>query len=225
MAMKFHAKEWAIMMFIANDNDLGSFTDAKIDEIGSVASTTAADVVIQFDKPGVNKVRRMRLTRLNRFMHRLHLFPLPHRQDETNTGDKRTLIKFVDFSLQDFHPRRTMLAICNHGTGVSIANDEVLGRRPPIFGTAVARRKRVFTDLDAGTQSIDGTDSLDNLELKSALTAVAAKHGGPLDLLVFDACLMNTFEVAYQLRKTTRFIVGSRATSRSRDAIFRKRSR
>jgi len=210
MARKFHTKEWAIMMFIANDNDLGSFTDEKIDEIGTVGSTLAADVIVQADTPGVSRVQRVRLTRLGRFMHKLRKFPLPHLQKETNTGDKQTLIRFIDFTLKDFHPIRKMLVIHNHGSGLSIATDEVIGRRRPIFWRAVARRRRVFTDLDAGTQPIDGTDALDNIELKAALTAAKVKHG-PLDLLVLDACLMSTFEVAYQLRETTRFIVGSQS--------------
>ena len=197
MARKFRTKEWAVMMFIANDNNLGAFTDGKIAEIEGIGSTKAADVIIQFDKPGINVVRRMRLSGRRRF-------PLRNAQKETNTGDKRTLIRFIDFTCQDFPARRRMLVISNHGSGMTIAGDQ----RPPVFWAVMKhmkRRERFEQPPEVGT-----TDALDNIELKAALTVVARKHRR-LDVLVFDACLMSTIEVAYQLRQTARFMVGSQS--------------
>jgi hypothetical protein len=210
MARKFRTKEWAVMLFIANDNDLGAITFAKIDEIGRTASTPAADVIIQFDTPGKNFVRRMRLSRLRRFHGKLRKFPLPHLQHETDTGDKETLIRFIDLTLTDFkRHRRRMLVISNHGTGFSIARDEFLGRTP-LFRKVARRKWKVRDRFIAGAQRELNADALDNLELKAALQETAAKHG-PLDVLAFDACLMCTFEVAYQLRETARVMVASQS--------------
>jgi len=71
-------------------------------------------------------------------------------------------------------------------------------------------------DLNPGTtptsrDQVDvAPDDLDNLELKAALAAVS-RQDGPFDILVLEACLEHTFEVAYQLRNTARFMVGSQS--------------
>jgi hypothetical protein len=52
-------------------------------------------------------------------------------------------------------------------------------------------------------------DFLDNVELKKVLADVTRQTGRTIDLLGFDACLMNMVEVAYQLRTTAQCVVGS----------------
>jgi hypothetical protein len=52
-------------------------------------------------------------------------------------------------------------------------------------------------------------DFLDNMELAKVLAAVKAKLKRKVDVLGFDACLMNMVEVAYQLRGSADFISGS----------------
>jgi hypothetical protein len=52
-------------------------------------------------------------------------------------------------------------------------------------------------------------DFLDNLELAKVLEAVKKKLRRKIDLVGFDACLMNMIEVGYELRNSTDFIVGS----------------
>lgn len=204
MARKFRTKEWAVMIFIANDNDLDTFTRGKIEEIETVGSTTAADVIIQFDTQGTSMIRRMRLSKGRQFR-------LRRLQDETNTGDKRTLIRFIDLTMEDFHPRRAMLGISNHGSGFAIASDLSPGRRRrrPVFRIFNSREPVLFAP-DTGRPLEPSKDSLDNLELKAALMSIVRKHGR-LELLVFDACLMSTFEVAYQLRQAARVMVGSQS--------------
>lgn len=213
---KFRTKEWAVMIFIANDNNLGEFTFSKIDEIASVGSTRAADVIIQFDTPGRSRIRRFRLSRGRRFR-------LRHLQTETNTGDKETLIRFLDFTREDFPSRRSLLAISNHGSGLRIASDDVpfiftaMSQvraveeeflRPPIFRIS-AERQKLFCSNTGGEPDLGG-DALDALELKAALAATVPEHGR-LDLIVFDACLMSTFELAYQIRHTALYAVASQS--------------
>jgi len=52
-------------------------------------------------------------------------------------------------------------------------------------------------------------DALDNRELKTVLTAICTLLGKKIDHLGMDACLMNMVEVAYQLRNSVNYIVGS----------------
>ena len=54
----------------------------------------------------------------------------------------------------------------------------------------------------------DSRDFIDNLELKDVFSNFDEK----IDIIGFDACLMNMMEVAYQLRDSTKVIVGSEET-------------
>jgi hypothetical protein len=52
-------------------------------------------------------------------------------------------------------------------------------------------------------------DFLDNAELKRVLCEVVEQTGRRIDVLGFDACLMNLVEVAYELRGPVDYMVGS----------------
>ena len=54
----------------------------------------------------------------------------------------------------------------------------------------------------------DSRDFVDNLELKD----VFSDFEGKIDIIGFDACLMNMMEVAYQLKDSAKVIVGSEET-------------
>jgi len=60
--------------------------------------------------------------------------------------------------------------------------------------------------IDCGSQ-----DYLDNRELREAVSR-ALPNGRKLDILGCDACLMNMLEVAYEMKDTARFMVGSEET-------------
>jgi len=66
---------------------------------------------------------------------------------------------------------------------------------------------RSMTDAESKAILFDdeSKDFLDNLELKKVFDSLDNK----LDIIGFDACLMNMLEVAYQLRDATEFVVGS----------------
>ncbi|HEX5746138.1 MAG TPA: clostripain-related cysteine peptidase, partial [Archangium sp.] len=79
------------------------------------------------------------------------------------------------------------------------------GYHRSLFSTTVA------TALRDRAIAYDDTarDFLDNMELKRVLMEVKAQTGRKIDLVGFDACLMNMLELAYELRETADFIVGS----------------
>jgi hypothetical protein len=80
--------------------------------------------------------------------------------------------------------------------------------RRALFSTTIAAA------MNARAIALDDTskDFLDNLELHRVLMAVRKATKRNLDILGFDACLMNLLEIAYQLRSTTDYIVGSEQT-------------
>jgi len=128
--------------------------------------------------------------------------------------------------------------IWNHGSGIdetdvyARARDRgvAIGRRGRPADSSIPRsrvraaasrrhRRALFgTTIDEAIQyraiAYDDTsrDFLDNVELKRVLVEVARATGRPVDLLGFDACLMNMIEVAFQLRSAAGLIVGSEET-------------
>jgi len=201
MARKFRTKEWAVLMYIAHDNDLAPFTQAKTGEIKSVGSTAAADVITQVDTPDQPLILRKRESKGRSY-------PLPNPEKNPNFGDKRTLKRFIELTLTDFQPRRSMLVISTHGTGFTIITDDSARRERSSPGHADHNGHGAEDhDNDPRTRA---EVTLDNVELKEALMA-AVEQRGPFDLIVFDACLMNTIEVAYQIREAGRFMVGSQS--------------
>lgn len=216
-------KAWTLLVFMAGDNDMEEFGDLDLVEMESLPSDEHLHVVAQFDSRST-KTYRYRV--------------LPGRSElageplgEVNTGDPASLTRFVTWGKEHFPARRTALIIWNHGTGLrelpkdfdystlrsadSRSVETELQRSlfaPSLEKLAVTgqRRRRRLRGI-----AIDATDRdyLDNQELQAALAAVPPDdpdHPGPrVDLIGFDACLMNAVEIAYQLRGLARFMVGS----------------
>jgi hypothetical protein len=128
-----------------------------------------------------------------------------------------------------------MAVIWNHGSGIDetdvyaragrgVASAERGASPPPVALRRVTVRAALehryrhalfSTTVDQAVAdrgiAYDDTsrDFLDNAELKRVLLDVTRRAGRRIDLLGFDACLMNMIEIAYQLRTTVRYIAGS----------------
>ncbi len=96
-----------------------------------------------------------------------------------NLGELRTLIDFVRWADDHFPSRKTFLIMWGHGYGVHSIFD------------------------------YDGRDGLMIPELAEALRQLKKKRNKKLDVLGFDACVMQAAEVAYELRDCVKYTVGS----------------
>ena len=104
---------------------------------------------------------------------------------ELNMGDPQTLTDFIDWSTTNHTAEKYALVIWDHGGGLSgIAWDDT-----------------------------DGHDNLDISEIKSAITdSTAFSADNSLDLVGFDACLMQTYEVGLELASIANVMVASQET-------------
>ncbi|NNJ13054.1 hypothetical protein EKD04_022265 [Chloroflexales bacterium ZM16-3] len=141
---------------------------------------------------------------------------------QLNSSDPMVLAAFLDWGLRRFPGARSALVIWSHGTGVRdlppgydfdllrfaerAASRASLSRA--IFASTLERLVIVRPKLRGVV--VDSTDRsyLDGAQLREALRAGCARHR-PLDLIGLDACLMQTIEVAYQLRGLATTLVGS----------------
>ena len=213
--------KWTFMVYLAGDNNLENFGDRDLAEMKRVGSGPRLDIVAQFDRMSDSITRRYHVTRA------------PSLQDdcvqelsEVNTGDPASLSAFLSWAIVTYPADRFALVLWNHGSGwkdddiyKAAARGSVPGQ--PAVSPAMVRRVRsarsgrvLFSTSVAGMLRAilfddSSADFLDNRELKQVLAEVVARTGRPLDLLGFDACLMNMLEVVYQVRDQCRVVVGS----------------
>ncbi len=213
-AQIFPRKAWTLLVYMAGDNDLERFGNLDIAEMDGLPSDQHLNVVVQFDS-------RATAT------YRYRFYPGGHAQvgeplGEVNTGDPNTLTEFVTWGKAHFPADRTALVIWNHGTGplslppdfdysrIRSGDSQALKRelQRTMFTTTLARLAEIRPRLRAVALDATNRDYLETQELAKALEAVPGA-GARVDVIGFDACLMSTVEVAYQLRQLARVMVGS----------------
>jgi len=226
-------KPWTVMVWMAGDNDLEEFGGSDLKEMKAVGSSEALNIVAQFDRMSDDKTRRYFL-RAGTSLDADVVAEL----GETNTGDPAVAADFFSWGIQTYPAEHCLGVLWNHGSGIdetdiykrAAARGQSVRRKAPRSATEIPRshvralatrryRRSLFsTTLDSAMASraiaYDDTsrDFLDNVELKRVLTQVKRRTGRKLDLLGFDACLMNMVEVAYQLKDTAAVMVGSEET-------------
>lgn len=157
-----------------------------------------------------------------------------------DSGSADTLTKFISFVKKSYPAEHYMLILSDHGTGwestegtrTSIRRLGRVGRRNigggifsslrSSFGRSSLGSSSVGSYLAHKKNSILETNSicLDESSNESALTipeirtsieTVFGNHR-ELDILAFDACLMGTVEVAYELRNAAKIMLASAET-------------
>jgi Clostripain family len=224
-------RKWTVAVWVAGDNNLESFGETDLGEMKHVGSSDEVAVVAQFDRMGDEQTRRYFLragTPLDD--------DVVGELGETNTGDPAVAIDFFTWAFGEWPSEKRLAVIWNHGSGIDEADiyarsvtrglriergaapdgDDTIPRARIREVASSGHRRALFaTTVDRAVHSraiaYDDTarDFLDNAELKRVLEQVVERTGAPIDVLGFDACLMNLVEVAYQLRGTVDHIVGS----------------
>lgn len=107
--------------------------------------------------------------------------------DNLNTGDPEVLTDFILFSLKFCNPENIILALWGHGDG------------------------RNFKGTDGKGVCFDesSTDYLTIKEIKESLKTIYDKKKRSIDIIIFDACFMQTVEVSYELKDYVNYIIAS----------------
>jgi hypothetical protein len=212
--------KWTVAVWVAGDNNLDSFGVTDLGELKKVGSSADVAVVAQFDRMGDGKTRRYYLregTSLDA--------DVVEELGETDTGDPKVAIDFFTWAIGKWPSERVLTVIWNHGSGID--ETDIYARAAAVDAGTVPRgrvreiaasghRRALFsTTVDQAVLeraiAYDDTsrDFLDNKELQNVLAEVVKQTKRRIDILGFDACLMNMVEVAYQLRDSVDYIVGS----------------
>lgn len=141
-----------------------------------------------------------------------------------DSGDYRTLAAFGEWAVRCYPAEYYIVLVGGHGGGWSQSEDDRQRNRQRNVGRRGRRsRMRAGRELD-GVRLIAPDDEADSEmsidQLAEALTTIRRATRRPSDprsmnrLLAYgsDACLMQTFEVAYELRNVATYLLGSEET-------------
>lgn len=184
---------WTILVYLDADNDLESAGVNNFNQMEALGSTKDIRIVVQMDRcvgeddsnGDWTDTRRYLITKDSdtNLMNSIRLDSSP--LGELDMANPQTLRDFVTWGEQEFPADHYCLIIWNHGGGWQ-------------FRSFAAQPEFKYVLID------DASNSQMNVnEIPTALS------GLNIDVIAFDACYMQEIEVAYELRNTARYMVGS----------------
>jgi subtilisin family serine protease/glutamine cyclotransferase len=181
--------DWVFMVYLDADNNLESAGIDDMNEMETAGSNDNVAIVVQMDRAErdyYDDTTNGNWTGAKRFYvtqdtdASIINSPVIEDLGEVNMGDPAVLQSFIEWVVANYPANHYALVLWNHGSG---------WRERESGGESV---KSICIDDESG-------DELTMTELRSALNAVNLSTGKTLDIVGFDACLMQMVEVAYQV--------------------------
>ena len=182
---KQRTKKWALLAYIAGDNNLSDAGLEDIQEMCEVGASRDVWAAVEIDTYGEHTGSiRYEISEPDAFgeAHRIVI----RRLAEKDSGNPETLRSFVKWGLGRYPARNRVLVVWNHGSGFRSV-----------------RRDIGYDDFGS---------SLDMPEVEQELRRAGLSARNRIDILGFDACLMNMLEVVHHFRELARIVVGSQQT-------------
>jgi len=191
--------EWTVMVYLCADNNLEPYSIEDVDEMESVFSQVhGVEVIILWDRAeGYStadgnwtgtRIYRIKADSTVGACKSELLVDL----DEKNMGDSQTLKDFLVFCADNYLGKQNMLIMWDHGNGW--LRDE---EKP--------HNKSICSDDYSN-------DHLNMFELQEGLSVFKAKTKKKLDIIGFDACLMQLIEVGLIIADYADYMVASEQT-------------
>jgi hypothetical protein len=220
------AAKWTFMVYIAGFNNLSPFAATDLDEMRQVGSTDDVKVAVFIKQLG-RGARHLIVGRNGEDEQSEEL-------GNIDSGNPQTLLNFIRWAARTAPADRYALVVWNHGSGwqpddldqlyqevrarggdtgvtareLGVRSTQQIARS--LFSTTVQHMLELPSAGERAIASDDGTGhSLDTIELKNVVQRASETLGGSLALLGMDACLMSTFEVAYEVEDYAAAVVGS----------------
>lgn len=189
-------KEWTFMVYIAGDNNLSAAAIDDINEMETVGSDENINIIVKADFSTEEYYDDLPIGPDGTYCYYIEqddeigydistiksspVFTLP----EVDSGDPVELTKFIEWGTSMYPADKYAVVMWNHGSGWKSPQD----------------------NIDKGIAWDDVTGSnINTLEMKQAL----ADTGVDFDIIGFDACVMGSLEIAYQLKDLGSVMVGS----------------
>lgn len=178
--------EWTVLVYMDGDNDLEPDAITDFLEMSAIGSTDEMNIVVQMDRISGHDSSFGGWTGVNRYLVSQGTEPTVAEAvlacGEMNMGAASTLSGFINWGLQNYPANHYMLVLWDHG-----ANWEGV--------------------------CVDDSSSYDILtpnELATAFATVRATHPGfTFDVIGFDACVMSSLEVYYEIYGYADYFIAS----------------
>ena len=198
LARKKQKQDWALLIYIAGDNDLSEYGLKDIEELCKEGSSSNVHVGVEIDTLGEHTGSvRYEITAKD-WTGKAHRTVI-ERLKEKDTGDPRTLREFLEWGLWRYPADKHLVVIWSHGSGFH------------------ARLRNVSYD-DMGS-SLDMPEieqalvaAFKNVNKKAKKTTDTQEAINKIQILGFDACLMSMLEIVHHFRNQVEIIVGSQQT-------------
>jgi len=179
-------KEWTFLVYMNSDNNLYRYGQLNAAEMERVGSSPQVNIVLQMDpEPYGEPTRRYLIQRNPNAQPGKITSPVLEELGETDMGDWKTLAQFLVWGAQKFPAKHYAVVIWNHGAGwVGVSADD----NPQ----HIMRIPELAKGLGALNQYL-----------------AATRGDQRIDIVNFDACLMSSLEVEYELRNQAKVLVGS----------------
>ena len=184
-AAKRNPKEWTFMIFMNADNNLDQSAVKDLKEMRAKGgSNEFMDIVVMVDREkGPAATYYVADGKLQ----------LIKDHGEVDMGDYKVYTNFIKSAIKKYPAKHYCSIIWNHGTGWK----------------AIKAAQGMVRGISYDDQS---GNHITTAQLGFSLKDIKAALGRKLDLLCFDACLMQMAEVAYTVREGADYIVGSEET-------------
>lgn len=182
---------WTVMVFLNAANDLDEFSEMNVNQMEQVAGNPNVRIVVQW-KRARPFAPQGNWTGTRRYLIKPDNDPTQIRSElvedlgeGVDMGSPDTLREFIRWARANYPAERYVLVIWNHGSG---------------WRSRAALGRGVSFDDQLGTY----------IRIWDLPTAIRPTSNDPMmDVLLFDASLMQMLEVAYECRNVARIIVGS----------------
>ena len=176
-AMNYGRREgatWTVMVYLDGDNNLQDLAWLDLGEMESVGSTDEVNIVVQLDSysnPGTYRYYVTGVEQGSTFPY--YSADIVQTLPEQNMADPNVLANFINWATTNYPAEHYLLVLWNHGGG--------------------------WRDKDVLPKGVIWDDTSDDfmtmLELSQGLEGASEQ----IDIIGFDACLMQMAEVAYEI--------------------------
>ena len=188
-------KEWTVMVFINGKNDLELAGLYNVNQMEQVGSSGKVNIVVEMGRmngqaqgdahqDGDWTGSRRMLIKKDKDEEKI-TSPVLMKTEKVDMGDYKRAVDFVEWSKENFPAKHYMLIIWNHGSG--------------------------FMDPRKEQKGISFDDETGNY-IRTPQIGQILREAGKVDVLAFDACLMQSAEVDYEVKDNVDVIVGSEET-------------
>ncbi len=187
--------DWTVMVFINGKNNLEMAGLYNVNQMEKVGSTANMNIVVELGRMNGQASGDTDMDGNWTGSRRLYIkkdtnpnkitSPVVQKDKVVDMGDYKRAVDFVKWSKTKYPAKRYMLIIWNHGSG---------------WMDPLGDKKGISFDDETGNY------------IRTPQIGLILKEAGKVDIMAFDACLMNMAEVAFEVKDDAQVIVGSEET-------------